>query len=233
MNYENIPISVVLEQSQRYTRNQLRYLYEEVDFSNSSIRHGIKLLYDRAEKLNDEFTMTQLSNKYDMFALFERDISGLPQVTKEDTDKAFSEIYQMIKKINPYDDEYLIGRRRYELNRATKDKKGTKRLYGSKRLRSCFKETKDGVYFSIRTYLYKTRTETVRMVAKALDCPKEVHARTFPELIEWCLKQPLLEEEILAILRLYPDSIPIPLEDIVDMEKGKIKMVRTSINQVR
>ena len=111
MNYSDIPISVVLEQSQRYTKNQLRYLYEDVDTSKPAIRHGIKLLYEKAENFNDEFTITLLTNKYDMFTLFESDLSGLPQVTKEQTDKAFEDIYEMIKTVNPYDDDYIIRKR--------------------------------------------------------------------------------------------------------------------------
>lgn len=232
MNYSDIPISVVLEQSQRYTKNQLRYLYEDVDISKPSIRHGIKLLYEKAENFKDEFTTTLLANKYDMFALFESDLSGLPQVTKEQTDKAFEDIYEMIKTVNPYDDDYIIRKREATIARNYEDKKRRKRLYGSHSFRTCFKETDKGVFFSIKSYLYKTRTETVRMLARALECPKDIQSKIFPELIEWCLKQPFIEQEILSILRLSPDVPPIPLEDIVDMENGKIKMVKVSISEV-
>ena len=232
MNYSDIPISVVLEQSQRYTKNQLRYLYEDVDTSKPAIRRGIKTLYEKAERFNDEFTTTLLVNKYDMLAMFESDLSGLPQVTKEQTDKAFEDIYEMIKKINPYDDDYLIKKREAAIARTYEDNTRKKRRYGSTSFRTCFKETDKGVFFSIKSYLYKTRTETVRMLARALECPKDVQSKIFPELIEWCLKQPFIEQEILSILRLSPDVPPIPLEDIVDMEKGKIKMVKVSIGEV-
>ena len=232
MNYSDIPLSVVLEQSQRYTKNQLRYLYEDVDTSKPTIRHSIKLLYDKAESLNDEFTMTLLCNKYDMFSIFENDLSGLPQVTKQQTDKAFKDIYNMIKNINPYDDDYIIRKRDAEIAKHYENNKRKKRLYGSHSFRTCFKETDKGVFFSMKSYLYKTRTENVRMLARALNCPKDIQASIFPELIDWCLKQPFVEQEILALLRLCPDRPSIPLEDIVDMEKGKIKMVKVSINEV-
>ena len=70
------------------------------------------------------------------------------------------------------------------------------------------------------------------MLARALECSKDVQSKIFTELIEWCLKQPFIEQEILSILRLSPDVPPIPLEDIVDMENGKIKMVKVSISEV-
>lgn len=61
MNYQDIPISAIFEQSQNYSKNQLRYLYDKnVDFSKSSIKYGIKRLYKKAESLNDELTMTPL-----------------------------------------------------------------------------------------------------------------------------------------------------------------------------
>ena len=231
MNYSDIPISVVLEQSQRYTKNQLRYLYEDVDTSKPATRRGIKALYEKAERFNDEFTTTLLVNKYDMLAMFESDLSGLPQVTKEQTDKAFEDIYEMIKKINPYDDDYIITARDNYLTKIA-NSGVRKRRYGSTSFRTCFKETDKGVFFSIKSYLYKTRTETVRMLARALECPKDIQSKIFPELIEWCLKQPFVEQELLSILRLSPDVPPIPLEDIVDMENGKIKMVKVSISEI-
>ena len=71
------------------------------------------------------------------------------------------------------------------------------------------------------------------MIAKALDCPKEVLTYIVPDLINWCLKQPLVKEEVISFLRLYPDGRPIPLEDIVDMESGKIKVIKESINTIK
>lgn len=78
----------------------------------------------------------------------------------------------------------------------------------------------------MNSYLYKARTKNVRMLARAFDCPKDIQAKIFPELIEWCLKQPFVGQEILVLLRLCPDSPPMPPKDIVDMENGKIKMVK-------
>ena len=231
MNTSNIPASVILEQSQNYTQRQMRFLYEDNIDLQPSVRVAIKNLYAKAEKLEDNFTMSILESKYDLISIFERDISGLTQVSKESTEMAFKEIFQFIKKINPYDDETIINRRAYHITKCTK--KPRNRVYGSISFRTCFKKTEDGVIFSIKSYLYKANHETLDMLLTSLICPKDVLTKVFPEKIEWCLQQKRLEKELLMVLRMFPGPFPIPLEDIVDMENGKIKMVKVSINEVR
>ena len=222
---KDIPVSVILEQSQRYTNSQLKYLYDENITLTPMAKHSIKKLYTKAESLGDETVMDILVNKYDMLAIFDDDVSGLPQVTKESTDKAFKDIYELIKKINPYDDEVSIAKRDNSIKKY--NKKGYRnRRYGGNVFRDCFKEIDGKMTFCIRKYLYKTSTENVRNIAKLLDIDKGKLTILFPELIELILEEKLLNRTLLRYLRLVPDPCPIPLEDIVDMEQGKTQMVK-------
>ena len=231
MNTNEIPMSVVLEQSQRYTASQMKILYSEQTRTDRMFKDSVRKLYEKADKCGDDVAINILCSKYDMIAVFEKDLSGLPQVTAEQTDKSFKEIYEMIKSINPYSDDVVIRKRRVALKKNYG--KDRKRRYGSNVFCTCFKETDHGVYFSLRSYLYKTSTTNIKMIAKALDRPKEVLTYIVPDLINWCLKQPLVKEEVISFLRLYPDGRPIPLEDIVDMENGKIKVIKESINTIK
>ena len=230
MNIHEIPPSIILEQTQKYTPRQMRYLYEKVDANHGSTRKAIKDLFDKAEKLQDELVLTILTEKYDMLSIFERDLSGLPQVTKESTDKNFKDIYKLIKTINPYDDQVIINQRSHFIEKC--NKKPRKRRYGSNKFCCCFKETKDGIVFSIKSYLYRTTSDVIKILAESLICEKSLLSKTFPEIVDWILHQKRLEKELLCLLRRYPDNFPIPLVDIVDMEKGVIKMSRLSINEI-
>lgn len=232
MNINEIPLAIVLEHSQKYTPAQMQILYGDVSRDDGRYKLQIKNLYEKADKLNDNAAMEILSSRYDMTAIFENDISGLPQVTKEQTDKAFDEIYNEIKKINPYVDQYQINKRDMRIRKLYSDNK-RRRMHGSTTFQSCFKIVDNKVYFSLRSYLYKTSTENVKMIARAMECPKEVLTYIVPDLIDWCLKQPFIKEEVISFLRLFPDNKPIPLEDIVDMENGKIIIIKESINTIK
>lgn len=167
MNYKDVPASVVIEQSQRYTNQQMRLIYEDDIVLDMYTKRSIKLLYEKAESLNDETTTSLLAQKYDMMAIFERDISGLPQVSNEQVDVAFEDIYEFIKDINPYSDSFIINRRNADITKLNKNPRN--RTYGSHVFKTCFKKTKDGVFFSMKSYLYKTSTETVRCLARMLN----------------------------------------------------------------
>lgn len=223
MNTKDIPIAKVLEQSQRYTNRQMKYLYEDVKM-NPMVARGIKNLYEKAERLHDDLVMEIIENKYDMFALYDKDLSGLPEVNEETTRKHFDEIYEMIKKINPYDDQVIILQRENSIKRSRGGIRN--RRHGSNAFMCCFKKVRGQWYFGIKSYLFKTSTDVVRKLAEVLNCEPSLKTKVVPEIIDWCVRQNGVEKELLKILRTFPDDYPIPLEDIVDMENGEIRMYR-------
>lgn len=231
MNKSDIPISVILEQTSRYTPSQMKLLYEDNIDLNKYNANQIKILYRKAEGLHDETTLKIITDKYDMFSIFEDDLSGLPNVSVDDTEKSFEEIYEFIKSINPKCDMKLINKRNKRIEKITK-KKREHRRYGSSIFRTCYKTNGNKVIFSMKSYLYKTTPANVYKIADMLECPTKVKASIFPEIVDWILIQKDVKETIVIFLRKMPDRCPIPLEDVVDMENGKITLTELPINQI-
>lgn len=208
----------IFEQLDVYTPTQLRILYcdgYDVDAHITSARS----LYIKAMERKDYDTILLLHSKYDLTNVLRIDMTEeLPD--KDYTKETFDSIYASIKEIDSnYDKRQILQRKR------ERARNGSSRRYGGKHFRGCFSVTEDEIIFDTRKYLFETTSDNVKTLALALGLPKERLPDLYLEIIPWILEQHDYKLELLKILRNTKEGLPIPLEDIVDMEEGKILML--------
>lgn len=210
-----IPISTMLEMTQRYRPKELEIIYDP-DFDGEEYKNRVVQLYKKADRLNDWVVLNILVEKYDMASIMSFDYSGLPESTLEEANQSFEEIYEFIKKIVP---TYEVSKMKHR-NYARKNM-GQVRQVGGRHMRTCFTTDKDGnPIFHIRKYLFITNSDNVRKIATKLDCPKDIWCGLITDLIEWCCKQEKIKEATLELLMTFPDTESMPIEDVSDMLVG-------------
>lgn len=214
---QEISVAKVLELSEKYTSRQLHIILDN-DFDAENNKRELIWLYDKAIKNEDDFVISILLNKYDMIKIINFDEIGLPESTQEEADAEFKKMYEMIKKIAPPKE---IDKTK---NRNKNRKEGIKRRYGGLTFCRCFTFDKGYPIFHYRKYLFMTKSDNVRKLAISLNCPKNILNGIITDLIEWCVIQPKIKENIIKLLETFPDAYSVPLEDVLEMKCGNIKL---------
>ena len=99
---DETPISVIPEQSTKYTPRQLILLHGDVEtLKHQPTDYEITNLYDKAYRLNDVNALTCIVNRFPINLILQGKNNNLSESTKEETKRSFDEIYDLIKTINP------------------------------------------------------------------------------------------------------------------------------------
>jgi hypothetical protein len=226
---DDTPMDILLDQMELYTVKQMRILHgdREKDELKVSIQELTKL-YDRALRNRDVNALTLLKDKYNLDDVFKSLNDGLPEITQEEEDAIFGKIFTIIHTVNPKDDRDKILAERQK--RYKTDGTWRQRRYGSKKYRTCFSIEPDGtVLFHMGMYLNCLGRQDLLKIWMTghPKGPKQkldlIHIGVVG-LIN-AIKEDDATPAILIKFIRERSCDPMPMEDIVDMEDGKIKLV--------
>ena len=224
---DETPMAVLLEQMQRYNRKQMLILHGDPVKDGFSVNaNELKRLYDHAYKINDMDVIALLVNKYDMVELFKDPDDSLPETTESETKDAFDDIYNMINSINPNDDIEKVKaahRKRYKPDGTYRP-----RRYGGKFYRKMFRTDRNGnVSFSMDAYMYSLSMSDLKHMWYVYH-PRQSTLYDMPHITITGMVGLLHNDDRTPDLLLKhmreQTYHPMPMEDILDMEKGIIAM---------
>ncbi|MBR0418048.1 MAG: hypothetical protein IJI66_02640 [Erysipelotrichaceae bacterium] len=226
---DETPISVLLEQVMNYTKRQMILLHGDLDDLETEIRDiEIIRLYDRAYRLGDINALTCIVNRFPINMILQGKNNGLPESTEEETKKSFKEIYAVIQSIVPdfqamsEDEREIHDRKR---NRRKNNILEENRRPGAAHYRKCFANENGKWRFYVRSFLSSIPDQHVMCLMKQYpDFDKNLFSLLPYQKIDWLCKHEDLHEKILIFLRTRSLSCVFSIEDIVDMENGKIEM---------
>lgn len=109
---DDAPMSVMLEQSTRYTTRQLILLHGDITMLETEPRDiEIIKLYDKAFRLNDVNALTCIVNKYPINMILQGKNNGLPESTEEEGPIKFR-LFQQLPGLTKRTPSYSSSRKR-------------------------------------------------------------------------------------------------------------------------
>ena len=148
----------------------------------------------------------------------------LPEISQEECDNIFDNIYNMIHVVCPNDQIKQIRHER--MRRYKNDGTFYNRQYGGKKYCSCFKEINGQVCLMKRAYLNTLNRDTLIKIWKAQDDKTNLlisKVATY-DLINAIMNCKNTDAAIIDQIQKAPLIDKMPAEDIYDIVNGKIKI---------